>query len=222
MTLFKGRPRARSALTSSTFKPALAFSALTPLYDVASALLGFGTPFKDGVAALAAVRDGENVLDLGCGTGTLLQALVARQPSARYVGIDPDPRVLALARRRLPHTVHLSHGYGSDLPFADDAFDLVVSTLVFHHLAPPAKTTTLREVHRVLRPAGRFLLVDFGRPRTALSRALLTFGSSFDGRRNMAANLGGQLPELLHDAGFDSHELRPPHREVHFLLARPA
>jgi ubiquinone/menaquinone biosynthesis C-methylase UbiE len=208
----------------AAFKPALAFGVLTPLYDVGSAVLGFGQRFKDGVAQLADVTAGEDVLDFGCGTGTLLQALARRQPRAHYVGIDPDPRVLAIARRRLAihdDAVDLVEGYGQDLPFGDHSFDLVVSTLVFHHVPPQAKRPALLEVHRVLRPDGRLLLVDFGRPRTAVARALLNLGSLFDGRRNMAANLTGQLPDLLRQAGFESHEVRPPYRQVRYLLARP-
>ena len=83
----------------STFTPALAYSVLTPVYDTALEVLGFGRLFKAAAAELAEVEPGETALDLGCGTGTLLQALVARQPAARFTGIDPDPQVLAVARR---------------------------------------------------------------------------------------------------------------------------
>jgi len=96
------------------------------------------------VARVADVAAGEDVLDLGCGTGTLLQALITAQPRAHYVGVDPDPRVLGVARRRLgrhANTVRLVEGYGTELPFGDDRFDLVVSTLVFHHLPPQAPWT---------------------------------------------------------------------------------
>jgi len=200
---------------------ALAYEVLTPLYDLALEVLGFGRSFKDGIARLAEVGTGQDVLDLGCGTGTLLQALVARQPDGRYVGLDPDPQVLARARRRLTGaTVELLEGYGEELPFEADTFDLVVSTLMFHHLTDAAKQATLAEVGRVLRPAGRLLLVDFGRPRSGLPRTLLTVGSIFDGRHNMRANLAGELPALLNAADFTVFEVHPPHREVHYLLAR--
>jgi SAM-dependent methyltransferase len=104
----------------SAFTPALAYSALTPIYDTALEILGFGRSFKAAVAELAEVKPGETVLDLGCGTGTLLQALVARRPEARVTGIDPDPQVLAIARRRLQSstpTVEFVEGYAQDLPF---------------------------------------------------------------------------------------------------------
>jgi SAM-dependent methyltransferase len=84
----------------SAFTLPLAYSVLTPVYDLALEVLGFGRSFKAAVAELADVEPGEAVLDLGCGTGTLLQALLARRPDARFTGLDPDPRVLAMARRR--------------------------------------------------------------------------------------------------------------------------
>lgn len=66
-------------------------------------------------------------------------------------------------RRRLP-AVQLLTGYGDHLPVADRTFDVVVSTVTFHHLTDSAKRSTLVEVRRVLRPAGRFFLIDFGGP----------------------------------------------------------
>jgi SAM-dependent methyltransferase len=207
----------------STFTPALAYSVLTPVYDTALEVLGFGRSFKAAVAELAEVEPGEAVLDLGCGTGTLLQALVARQPGARFTGIDPDPHVLAVARRRLPGSTRVAvvEGYAQDLPFPDSAFDLVISTLIFHHLPDPVKIAALSEVRRVLAPLGRFLLVDFGAPPTRTARVLLTIGSLFDGRENMRANLAGELPAMLAAAGFDVAEIGRPHRGVRHLLGRP-
>ena len=207
----------------SAFTPALAYSVLTPVYDLALEVLGFGRPFKAAVAELAEVTSGATVLDLGCGTGTLLQALVARQPEGRFTGIDPDPRVLAIARRRLQHNteVELLEGYAQDLPFPDAAFELVISTLIFHHIPDPVKRAALAEVRRVLTPHGRFLLVDFGAPPTRTARVLLTLGSLFDGRDTMLANLAGELPRMVAAAGFDVTEVGQSHRGVRHLLARP-
>jgi SAM-dependent methyltransferase len=218
------RPPAAPTARSSAFTPALAYSVLTPVYDVALEVLGFGRSFKAAVAELAEVEPGETVLDLGCGTGTLLHALVARQPEARFTGIDPDPQVLAIARRRLQSstpTVELVEGYAQDLPFPDEAFDLVISTLIFHHLPDPVKLAALAEVRRVLAPHGRFLLVDFGAPPTRTARVLLTIGSLLDGRDNMRANLAGELPDMVTAAGFEVAEVSRPHRGVRHLLARP-
>ena len=100
------------AARRSTFIPALAFPVLTPVDDIALDVLGFGRSFKAAVAELAEVKRGETVLNMGCGTGTLLQALVARQPEARFTWIDPDPQVLAIARRRLQASTRGRGGRG--------------------------------------------------------------------------------------------------------------
>ncbi len=67
-----------SSTTAAAFTPALAYGVLTPVFDLATALLGFGTQFAEEVAELADARPGESVLDLGCGTGRLLAALIRR------------------------------------------------------------------------------------------------------------------------------------------------
>jgi SAM-dependent methyltransferase len=75
-----------------------------------------------------------------------------------------------------------------------------VSTLVFHHLPDDTKRAAFREVARLLRQGGRFLLVDFGQPQTVLSRSLQLVGSLFDGRANLRGNLAGRLPPMLRKA----------------------
>ena len=83
------------------FRPALAFHALTPLYDRANDLLGFGAPFVSRIADVLALGETESLLDVGCGTGTLLADLGRRRPRAALTGIDADPRILVRARQKL-------------------------------------------------------------------------------------------------------------------------
>jgi len=83
------------------FRPALAFHALTPLYDRANDLLGFGAPFVSRVADVLALGETESLLDVGCGTGTLLADLGRRRPRATLIGIDGDPQILVRARQKL-------------------------------------------------------------------------------------------------------------------------
>jgi len=204
------------------FRPALAFHALTPLYDRSNDLLGFGAPFVKRVADALRLAEAETLLDVGCGTGTLLAELGRRHPRAVLAGIDADPRILVRARQKLTFArvrATLVHAYAQHLPFSDGAFDAVVSTLIFHHLSTSLKYAALGEIHRVLRPGGRFLLADFGKPPMVLQWTLLSIGRLFDGLESTRANLQGRLPLMLSEAGFQVAEVGARYRGVQFLQA---
>lgn len=87
------------------------------------------------------------------------------------------------------------------LPYADISFDRVLSSLFLHHLTTDNKRLTLREVFRILRPGGRFDVVDFGPPRTFYSRLVARVTAD---NEEVAANLQGRLPEMFREAGFQN------------------
>jgi ubiquinone/menaquinone biosynthesis C-methylase UbiE len=108
--------------------------------------------------ALADVPAPHRVLDVGCGTGALLRLLAARVPGdVELVGVDPAPRMLAEARKRLGG-MRLEHAAAERLPFADATFDLVVSAMSFDHWADQA--LGLAECARVLHLGGNLVLAD--------------------------------------------------------------
>lgn len=117
----------------------------------------------DLLASLALLDPSLVVGDLGCGTGALSAALA---PHVSIVhAIDASPAMLAAAVDRTAGTgnVRVAEGTLEDLPLADHVLDVAVLMLVLHHLPDPL--AALREVHRVLRPGGRVLVVDM-RPHT--------------------------------------------------------
>lgn len=137
-----------------------------PVYDLLAKALG-----ADGARARlveqASCAPGDRVLEIGCGTGSLLLAVKRAQPAADVVGLDPDPAALAMARRKAGRAgvaLRLDQGLSQRLPYADGAFDRVLSSLMFHHLPPAAREQTLREARRVLGPGGRFHMVDLDGP----------------------------------------------------------
>jgi ubiquinone/menaquinone biosynthesis C-methylase UbiE len=101
------------------------------------------------------------ILDVGCATGRLLQRL-AEAGATQLCGADLAPRILELARERLSDTeaaVELRAADAEDrLPWDRDSFDAVLLTGVLHHFFRPRDA--LAEVHRVLRPGGRLLVID--------------------------------------------------------------
>ena len=104
---------------------------------------------------LAEARD---VLDVGCGTGTLLERAARARPR-RFVGLDLSLEMLAVARRKLGPRAGLVAGSATTLPFRSRAFDHVVSTSALHHWRDP--DAAFAEIRRVLRPAGRVAITDW-------------------------------------------------------------
>jgi SAM-dependent methyltransferase len=119
---------------------------------------------RDTLVEVAAPAPDENVLDVGCGTGTVALTIAARVPSARVIGIDASPEMVELAKAKA-----VKAGAGCEfqvaaiesLPFPDSSFNLVTSSLMLHHLPVELKRAGLAEVRRVLEPGGRFVAVDF-------------------------------------------------------------
>ncbi|MBE9065622.1 methyltransferase domain-containing protein [Leptolyngbya cf. ectocarpi LEGE 11479] len=101
----------------------------------------------------------EHVLDLGCGTGTLIQQLMHLTPTAIFYGLDTSVEMLNVAKQKLPNSVELWLGSADELPFPDESFDVVVSTNAFHYLRNPSQV--IQEVKRVLTPEGRLVITDW-------------------------------------------------------------
>jgi ubiquinone/menaquinone biosynthesis C-methylase UbiE len=195
-----GVPRSRQQ-----FIPALRFDALTRIYDPVVALTTREAGFKRRLLEHARVKDGESVLDLACGTGTLAIEVKADVPKAKVSGIDGDPAMLSRALRKAKAAgvkIDFETGMSNDLPYEGRSFDVVLSTLFFHHLTDEAKADSAEEARRVLRLGGRMLMADWGRPQDPLMRAAILPVQLLDGFRTTSANVAGKLPEVLREAGF--------------------
>jgi ubiquinone/menaquinone biosynthesis C-methylase UbiE len=149
---------------------------------------------------------------VGCGTGTLAVAAARAAPGVTVSALDADPAILVRARAKAADAgldIAFDEGLADALPYPEASFDLVLSTLFFHHLPDAVKRETAGELYRVLRPGGRIVIGDLGRPQDPLMRvAVRATVQLLDGVATTALNVRGELPEVLTAAGLQEVAVR--------------
>jgi ubiquinone/menaquinone biosynthesis C-methylase UbiE len=189
-----------NAKPERTYLPAAGHDRFLPLYDLTTKLFGTDRA-KKVLLDQAELRPGQRVLDIGCGTGTFAILITRRCPQVEVIGLDPDPKALARARKKAQRfgvSVEFDQGFSDALEYPAASFDGVFSTFMFHHLEGDQKQQTLLEVRRVLKSGGFLHLLDFSGPEAAknwLSRRLHS-------RHRLAENSEGRILSLMDEAGF--------------------
>ncbi|MCC5995862.1 MAG: class I SAM-dependent methyltransferase [Oceanicaulis sp.] len=191
-----------------TFTPALGKAWLTPAYDAAIALLTRERVWRTALVSCIAPRRSMRVLDIGCGTGALLLAINDTEPNADLVGLDPDPAVLARARRKAEKRkarIAFVEGFFGDAALQHDwQPDVITSSLVFHQVPMAEKRRILSHAWGILPGGGRLVIADYGLQRTRLMRTLFrNTVQRLDGVADTTPNAEGVLPLLIEQAGFD-------------------
>ena len=186
------------------YVPALSFDFLTPFYDTAAKWTTREKIFKKKLVGQIEIPTGGRLLDLACGTATLTIALRQKFPAAEIHGLDGDPKILRLARRKASKSgavINFTEAFSTALPYPDEHFDAVVSSLFFHHLTPENKRTTLAEVRRVLKAGGTLHVADWGKPANLLMKVASLPVQWLDGATTKDS-YQGKLPDLMAEAGF--------------------
>ena len=169
------RPGLRASLSTPDAKGRYVrrlFSTIADRYDLITVLLSYGQDqrWKRRLSALAQVEPGTNALDLACGTGDIAFALSAKGANTTALDITPRMLELAAAKQSLANPRRWVAGDMMALPFASARFDLVTTGYGIRNV--PILKTAIEEIHRVLKPGGLFLSLDFNRPGNALVRAV--------------------------------------------------
>jgi ubiquinone/menaquinone biosynthesis C-methylase UbiE len=189
-------------------------------YDRFDRAIPFVRRVRNELVDLAAPVQGDQVLDVGCGTGTLALALKVRMGAGKVYGIDPSPEMIAVAKEKAAKAgadIDFRLATIEALPFADSSLDIVTSTLMLHHLPRDVKAQGLAQVRRVLEPGGRFLTADFAaQSHSALGHLISVFGGHARGESTAA-----ELVPMLKEAGFgDVDVITTRHKKFAFLRAR--
>ena len=140
-------------------------------YDLLAWLLTHGREreLREAIIRLGHLETGNNVLDIGCGTGTLAIAASRHVGTTGAVtGIDASRPMIARANRKAGKArarVTFQVAVAENLPFPDRRFDVVFSTLMLHHLPRKTRQQCAGEIKRVLKAGGCVVAVDFGRAK---------------------------------------------------------
>jgi ubiquinone/menaquinone biosynthesis C-methylase UbiE len=186
---------------SRAYLPAAGYDWTLPLYDPIVKLLG-GDRARRILLDQAKLQPGYRVLDIGCGTGTLAILSKRLYPDVVMVGIDPDPKALARARRKTSRaavSIHFDQGFGDELPYPEASFDRVFSSFMYHHLPGAEKGKTLLAARRVLKPGGTFHMLDFEGPEGGSHGV---FSHLLHRSQRLKENSENQVLSLMRQAGF--------------------
>ena len=193
--------------TNEEYIPALSYRFLTPFYDFIQKYIVRDVRYKSLLIDQADIRVGQSVLDLGCGTGTLAIMVKHLHSGAEVTGLDADPDMLKVARYKSAREitpVTFDTGMTYDLPYPDESFDRILSSIMIHHLKTPDKKRTAHEVFRVLKPGGQLHIVDFGKPVTWYGKILGPFLHGFEEAND---NIEGSLPKFFGEPGLKTQVL---------------
>jgi demethylmenaquinone methyltransferase/2-methoxy-6-polyprenyl-1,4-benzoquinol methylase/phosphoethanolamine N-methyltransferase len=174
-------------------------------YDLVVSLISLGREkrFRRAALELVDIKPEMNILDVGCGTGSLTIAAKQKQgDEGMMVGIDPSSNMISLARDKADKVgleIDFQVGVIEKLDLPEDQFDLVLSSLMMHHLPDELQLTGLEEVMRVLKPGGRLLIIELD--PSAFSLVTLIHGHS----SQLSAELEN-LHSYLENTGYESIE----------------
>ena len=199
--------------TNHDFIPALGKAGNIDRYDAVLALMTREKRWRSEFVRLIAPGDGETIVDIGCGTGTLAIALQAEAPGSHIFGIDPDPAILEIARQKAGNSrarVQWFEAMGDavDGVAPIQGCDKVVSSLVLHQCRMDVKEAIARQMWRLLKPGGELFVADYGEQRSLLMRMLFRQVQMIDGFELTEPNARGCIPEILRNAGFRNVEER--------------
>ena len=190
------------------YVPAAGRSGLTRFYDLGVRLTMRESRWRPLVVDAVADLSPATVVDVGCGTGALSIPIGERLPTARVIGVDGDRQVLEIARGKPgADRVEWTEGLAGSLSLTDGEADVVVTSLVLHHLPLDTKRDMLAEARRILRPGGRLIVADWAAPQDVIASAGFTLLQLLDGFATTNDNRRGLIPRLIVQAGFPEPRL---------------
>lgn len=192
-------------MSKTKFIPALGYDFLSDYYDLAIKVTMPEKKFRNRLIDFVNPKEDENILEFGFGTAQNIIILKQRFPNCNVLGVDIDPKIKSIAEYKLNKAgiqVPLFLYDGNKLPFEDNSFDKVYSSLVFHQLDMIAKLKCLLEINRILKPNGELVIGDWGKAKTKWMRFSFYIVQLLDGFKTTNDNVNGLMIKYITDAGF--------------------
>jgi len=168
--------------------------------------LGREDALREMTVNLAQVKPGDCVLEVGCATGTL--SLAAKQKAGftgSVYGIDIIPGMIEVSQKKASQAkldVVFQLGSIDNLPFPDNHFDVVMCSFMIFHMSEKVRNKGIEEIYRVLKPQGRFLVLDLALPPNPVSRKILKLFLGFILKHDLK-----ELEPLMQSSGFSQIEI---------------
>ncbi len=198
------------------------------LYDALVWLLslGKGSAFRKTTIELSQIKPGDSVLDVGCGTGDLtIAAKAVAGHNGEVYGTDAAPGMIAAAQRKVSQAgvdVTIQVGLIENITFPDNQFDVVLNSLMMHHLPDDLKRDGLTEIFRVLKPEGRLLIIDIESSRQSWMQGLSNLVVQLHGGHKRMRNNVKKLAPMMEAAGFTEVTAEVIDRQFSFITGKKA
>lgn len=212
------KPANTKTIHQPDFVPALRFAWATKLYDVAIQITMREKLLRQRTVEHVQKTKPNEVLEAGCGTGSLTLALAQSLPGANITGVDVDPYILKLAEKKLQSVGNVRFIPGnlilldSEEAFSSRRFDHIVSSLVLHHLTSEQKVKALRNLYLLMKPGAKITIADWGPPVGIVPYLGFWLVRLLDGMEVTRANRKGMVPSILSEAGFVIEDVIPLHQ----------
>jgi ubiquinone/menaquinone biosynthesis C-methylase UbiE len=155
---------------------------------------------------LAQVKEGDCVLEIGCATGSLtLAAKRQAGPTGKVFGIDIIPGMIEVSRKKAAEAnlvVTFQTASIGAIPFPDGQFDVVICSFMIFHMSEKVRKKGIREIHRVLKPKGKLLVLDLSLPPGRVSRTFLKIFLGFMLKHDLK-----ELQPIMESSGFSHTEI---------------
>ncbi len=192
-------------MSTTKFIPALGYDFLSDYYDLAIKITMPEKKFRNRLVDFVNPRGDEKIIEFGFGTAQNIIILKQRFHNCNIHGVDIDPKIKTIAEYKLNKAgieAPLFLYDGNKLPFEDNSFDKVYSSLVFHQLDMITKLKCLREINRILKSNGELIIGDWGKAKTKWMRFSFYLVQLLDGFKTTTDNVNGLMIKYISDAGF--------------------